>query len=54
MDITAIRAAIGKNRGGWENATDEEILRLWDLLGETLQQAYSKSLEPAAETTPEA
>ncbi len=42
-----------KNRGGWEKAADEAILRLWHSLDVETRAAYLKSVEPEVSATPE-
>lgn len=46
MDIKTIRKAVISNRGGWEQASDEQILTLWNGLDEDTQQKYLSDIEP--------
>ena len=47
QDIKTIREAITKNRGGFENADDAAIIRMWHLLDKELQTQYLKSIAPS-------
>ncbi len=40
MGLQVIREAIQKHRGGFEDASDEEILRIWQKLDQPTQDAY--------------
>lgn len=42
MDIKEIRAAICRNHGGLTEATDEQILLLWNSLDKSTQEKYLK------------
>jgi len=44
-DIKSIREAICANRGGWSNASDQEIMTIWSSLDKQSQNAYLKSIE---------
>jgi hypothetical protein len=45
MDAGIIRKAICRNRGGLENATDEQIMSLWNSLDPQTQEFYLQSLD---------
>ena len=45
IDIKKIREAVIKNRGGWENAMDEEIMTIWRSLDAETQQKYLNSIK---------
>ena len=45
MSMNLIRAAILKNRGGLEKATDTELLVIWRSLDIATQDKYLKSLK---------
>lgn len=55
LDIAVIRAAVTRNRGGWNNASDADLRALWNGLPAELQAAYLQP-SPAApqEKTPDA
>lgn len=44
-DITKIRAAVTKNRGGLTGATDNQIMKIWQPLDEPTQKAYLESIK---------
>jgi hypothetical protein len=44
-DIKTIREAVVKNRGGFESASDGEIMTLWNLLDETTREKYIESVK---------
>jgi hypothetical protein len=44
-DIKTIRKAIEKNRGGQENASDEQIRLIWDVLPKEVQKQYLESIK---------
>ncbi len=44
-DIKTIRAAVQKNRGGWEKMDDAAVLRLWNSLEPVHQTQYLESLQ---------
>ena len=46
MDMDIIRKAIIKNRGGFEKASDGQIMIIWNSLDETTQQKYLQSVSP--------
>jgi hypothetical protein len=50
MDIKTIRKAVCSNRGGWDDASDEDILGLWATLEPQLQTEYLKSVEDVKNT----
>jgi hypothetical protein len=43
MNIETIRKAVIKNRGGFEMATDGEIMTLWQSLDEATREKYIES-----------
>jgi len=43
-NIKEIRAAVLKNRGGLDSATDPEIMTVWRSLNKNTQQEYLKSI----------
>jgi len=43
--IEKIRRAICANRGGHENANNEQIMLIWGALPPEIQQQYLKSIE---------
>ncbi len=45
VNIKTIRAAVTKHRGGLEEATDAQILRLWNQLTPAVQKQYLESLD---------
>ncbi len=49
LDIKTIRKAICHNRGGHENADDEQIKLIWDVLPKEIQKQYLKSIETSAD-----
>ncbi len=50
MDIELIRKAIIKNRGGFEKASDGQIMIIWKSLDEPTQQKYLQSVSPKGAT----
>jgi len=44
IDIKKIRQAVLKNRGGFKDASDEQIMRMWQLLTPETQEQYLKSI----------
>jgi hypothetical protein len=44
-DIKKIREAVVKNRGGFENAPDADIMTIWRLLDDETQRAYLESIK---------
>ena len=49
MDMELIRKAVTKNRGGFKEATDSQIMIIWGSLDETTKEAYLKTVTPKAE-----
>jgi hypothetical protein len=47
MDMKEIREAICKHHGGLEQATDGQLLTLWEALDKSVQERYLKK-EPKA------
>ena len=45
MKSKDIREAIIKNRGGWENATDSQLVTLWSHLSADTQTEYLESIK---------
>jgi len=45
QNVKKIRDAICANRGGWLNASDQEIIILWESLDKQTRDAYLKSTE---------
>ncbi len=45
-DMKLIREAICKNRGGLDNSTDVQLVRLWRSLDKQTQDAYLESVTP--------
>jgi hypothetical protein len=43
-DIKTIRAAVERNRGGWEAASDNAVIELWSVLSPETRKAYLASL----------
>jgi len=52
LDKNIIRQAVVKNRGGFANATDAEIARLWDSFTDDVKEVYLQSVSGAAVTRP--
>jgi H2-forming N5,N10-methylenetetrahydromethanopterin dehydrogenase-like enzyme len=50
-DIKKIREAICKNRGGFADASDEQIRRMWNLLTDETKDKYLKSIERKSNVT---
>lgn len=48
-DIQRIRQAVLKHRGGWQNASDRDVLELWRTLPEVTRTQY---LEATANVDP--
>ena len=46
LDIEIIRKAVTKHRGGLKEATDSQIMIIWDSLDEQTQQQYLKKVTP--------
>ena len=44
IDLKNIRAAILKNRGGFENANDSQIMLIWTALDNETKKAYLESV----------
>ena len=44
MDIETIRRAVTKNRGGLNDATDAQIMIIWDSLDEQTRQEYLQKI----------
>jgi hypothetical protein len=40
-----IREAVCANRGGWTNASDQDIMRIWGSLDKQTQKAYLESVK---------
>jgi len=53
MNLTEIRKAILQNRGGLENATDSQIMMIWNSLDEETRSKYLPGLSEAARKTAE-
>jgi hypothetical protein len=50
LDIKKIRQAVCSNRGGWDDASDEDILGLWGTLEPHTRVEYLKSVEDVKNT----
>lgn len=50
MDIKIIREAIIKNRGGFEAASDGEIMTIWQLLDNATREKYMESVKTESKT----
>jgi len=50
MGIKTIRAAILANRGGLAEASDAEIMTIWNALPKEAQKQYQESLKTKGET----
>jgi hypothetical protein len=48
-DIESIRKAVLKNHGGFKEASDAQIMTIWDSLDETTKQRYLKKVTTKAE-----
>lgn len=46
MDIDLIRKAVTKHRGGLKEATESQIMIIWESLDEQTKQAYLKKVTP--------
>ena len=46
MDIDLIRKAVTKHRGGLKEATDSQIMTIWESLDEQTKQAYLQKVTP--------
>ena len=46
LDIETIRKAVTKHRGGLKEATDSQIMIIWDSLDEQTKQQYLKKVAP--------
>lgn len=47
-----IRKSVCKNRGGWDNASDAQILNIWRLLPKEVQKQYLESIETQPKSKP--
>lgn len=53
-DIKTIRQAVLTHRGGLQNATDAQILTLWNSLPADVQQQYLADVRPTVKGGPDA
>lgn len=49
-DINTIRQAVLANRGGLQNASDSEIMTIWNSLDEQTREKYLQSINKPAAT----
>lgn len=53
LPMETIRAAVTKNRGGWENADDNAIRQIWAALPDDVKRRYLDKLAAAPAAIPE-